>query len=114
MTNFGFTISIGFCFLLSGSKENIIWVFQFFKELEIKPSLVITDDDQAQKKTVEEVSSYVTILLCSWHSKNPIGNEDFPAFEASWRMITQAFITDLFNHTWLDFQNKYSTLKSQP
>ncbi|CAG8971729.1 hypothetical protein HYALB_00007209 [Hymenoscyphus albidus] len=121
VTSSGLTFSIGFCFLPGETQEDFIWGFQCFQELGINPGAIVIDGDQAQKNASEEVFPHAPTLLCIWHvnqcvlakCKNVVGEEDWKAFEAAWRIVIQAQTIEQFDKRWLEFQTQYSNPKTQ-
>jgi len=79
------------------------------------------DGDKAQKNASEEVFPYAPTLLCIWHvnqcvlanCKSIVGHEDWPVFEAAWRVVIQTRTIEQFDKHWLDFQAQYSTPKTR-
>jgi hypothetical protein len=67
------------------------------------------------------VFPHTPTLLCIWHvnqcvlakCKSIVRDEDWPAFEAAWHTVIQARTIKQFNKHWLEFQTRYSTLKTQ-
>lgn len=115
------TFSIGFCFLPGETQHDFAWAFQCFKELGISPGVVVVDGDQAQKNALEEVFPSTPTLLCVWHvnqcvlanCKSIVGDKDWEAFEAAWRILIQAPTIEQFDQHWLKFQTQYSVPKTQ-
>jgi hypothetical protein len=113
--------SIGFCFLPGETQQDFTWAFRCFQELGISPGVIVMDGDKAQKNASEEVFPYAPILLYIWHMnqcvlancKSIVGYEDWPEFEAAWRIVIQAQIIQQFDEHWLNFQTQYSTPKTQ-